>query len=238
MDYSHLVRNPGKVHAALSPQADDTVLAVRTVKVYIPDRYTEKRLATISSEVQTLAIFAMVVDDKYYAVSVTASMLRLKPSAIATVKIDGDSYLELTFEPGSVVIPDMKVIRLDTLPFRIFDEFIAKGRIPWFMSYEDVARLMDTAGSHANVNFNPYNVIMEMFAAAIARDPKDRTKYWRHVIGKPGATDPSYVAFRSITYGATNTTSRLMGSYFAEGLNSALVNPSTSNEAIEDILRR
>lgn len=240
MDRSQWKRNPGKVHEALAPQSNGTVLARKDIKVYIPSRFVEKQLATIGAEVYTLAIFAMVVDDKYLAVSTTNAKLRLSPTAIATVKFDGQSYLELSFPAGSVVIPDTNVLRQDTLPYLIFDEFIAKGKIPWYLEYDDVAKLFDTAQSHAGLKFDRVHSVLEMFAAAITRSAKNRSQYYRHAIaGKSDAELPDYafVAFRSITFGASNTTSRLMGSYFGEGLTSALVNPSETNEAIEDLLR-
>ena len=49
---------------------------------------------------------------------------------------------------------------------------------------------------------------------------------------------PALIPFRSVTYGATNTTAKLMGAYFDEGLTSALVNPSQRTEKIEELLRR
>lgn len=241
MDRSQWARNPGKVHSALSTQPDGSVLAIRDVKVYIPVRFTEKELATVGAEVYTVAIFAMVVDDKYMAVSTVNAMIRLKPSAIATVKFDGDSYLELSFPAGSVVIADTKVLRQDSLPYMIFDELISKGRVPWYINYEDLAKLFDTAESHAGVGFDRVHSILEMFAAAISRDPENRTRFYRHVYDEVNGAPvslPAHIAFRSITHGASNTTSRLMGSYFNEGMTSALVHPSESNEAIEDLLRR
>ncbi len=241
MDQTAWVRNPSKVHAALVKQADDSVMAARDVRIYIPSRYTEKQLATIGAEIYTAGIVGIVVDDKHYGVSTVNAMMRLKPSSIATVKFSGDSYLEFSFPAGSTVIADTKLIRLDSLVYKIFDEMIAKGRVPWYMDYEDLAKLFDTAEPHANVRFGPVHAIMEMFAAAIARDPENRARFYRHVYaevnGKP-VTVPAIIPFRSITYGATNTTAKLLGSYFGEGTISALVNPSEQTEHIENLLRR
>jgi hypothetical protein len=32
--------------------------------------------------------------------------------------------------------------------FRIYDEFMSKGNIPWYMSYEDSGKMFETAGKH------------------------------------------------------------------------------------------
>jgi hypothetical protein len=54
------------------------------------------------------------------------------------------------------------------------------------------------------------------------------------IVKKP----PVYIPLRSVTYTATNTTNKLAGSYFQEGLVSALVSPSERKERIESILLR
>ncbi len=241
MDRSGLIRNPGKVHAALVKQPDDSVITTRDMKIYIPSRFVEKQLAQVGADIYTVGIMAYVVDDKYYAVSTINAMVRLSPTSIATVKFDGDSYLEFAFPAGSVVIADTKLLRVGTLVYKIFDEIIAKGRVPWYLSYEDVAKLFDTAETFADLKFGHVHSVLEMFAAAIARDPRNRSVYYRQTFKKTdGIPDvlPAYIPFRSITYGATNTTAKLLGSYFNEGLNSALVNPSEQHENIEDLLRR
>lgn len=241
MDTSRFVRDPSKVHAALRVMDDKSVVTSRGVKIYVPERYVEKDMADIGSETYIVGIFAIVVDDKYYGVSTANAMMRIKPTTISTVKFDQDTYLEFAFEPGSIVIATTKLIRSDTLVYYIFDEFIAKGRIPWFLGYEDLAKLFDSADHHAGVPLAAHHSILEMFAAAIARVNTNRAKYYRHQVEKQ--TDsiekpPAFIPLRSITYGATNTTAKLTGSYFSEGLNSALANPSERHEQIEDLLRR
>lgn len=241
MDSSQWTRNPSKVHAALVQQSDDSVLTTREVRIYIPARFLEKKLASITDEIRTVGIFAIVVDDKYYAVSKVNAMMRLKPSSTSTVKFDGESYLEFRFPPGSTVFADTKLFRDDGLVYQIFNEIISKGKVPWYLNYEDLGHLFSTAESHANVRFDSIHAILEMFVAAICRDQNDRTRFYRHIYnevnGKP-VSEPAVIPFVSITFGATNTTARMMGSYFDQGLNSALVNPSTKNEEIEDLLRR
>jgi hypothetical protein len=49
---------------------------------------------------------------------------------------------------------------------------------------------------------------------------------------------PTFIPFRSPIYGATNTTAKLIGAYFDDSINSALVNPSEKVEGVESLLRR
>lgn len=233
-------RDAAKVKAALKHQADGSVLTTRPIKIYVPERYTEKELAEIGSETFIVGIYAMVVDDTYYAVSKINAMMRIKPTTISTVKFDGTTYLEFYFEPGSVVIATTSLVRSDTLVYNIFNYFISNGAIPWFLGYEDVATLFDSAEHHAGVRLTKSHSILEMFTAAIARDPEHRTKYYRQSLddGKAKPDKPvAFIALRNISLGATNTTSRLMGSRFSDGLDSALANPSRSLERVEQLLR-
>lgn len=233
-------RDAAKVKAALKKQADGAVLTTRPIKIYVPERYVEKELAEIGSETFIVGIYAMVVDDQYYAVSKINAMMRIKPTTISTVKFDGTTYLEFYFEPGSVVIATTSLVRSDTLVYNIFNYFISNGAIPWFLSYEDVATLFESAEHHAGVRLTKSHSILEMFAAAIARDPEQRTKYYRQSLDrgveKPN-TPVAFIALRNISLGATNTTARLMGSRFADGLTSALANPSRTRERVEQLLR-
>lgn len=234
-------RDAGKVQAALTLQADKSAVTSKPLKLYVPERYVEKKLVKIGSEIYVVGIFALVVEDKYYAVSTTNAMMRIKPTTISTVKFEEDSYLEFAFEPGSVVFATTELIRTDTLVYYIFDEFIAKGRVPWYIEYEDLAKLFLSSDKHAGVRLGGQHAILEMFAAAIARDPNQRSRYYRQSLSdKAGANEPppKFIPLRSIVDGATNTTSRLLGSYWNDGLNSALIHPSDKTERVEELLRR
>lgn len=241
MDHTRWKRDPSKVHAALTESADGSVVTSRPISIYIPERFTEKQLADIGAETYITGIFAMVVDDTYYAVSTVNATMRIIPTTISTVKFDEDTYLEFSFAPGSVVIADTQLIKADSLVYKIFDEIIAKGKTPWYLAYEDLGTLFETADTHAGVRLAPSHAILEMFVAATARDPNDRSKYYRHTVQdrkQLETSPPEMIPLRSVSDGATNTTAKLMGSYFNDGLDSALTNPSSKKENIEQLLRR
>ena len=239
MDRSKLVRDAEKVHAHLKELEDGSVIALKPCKLYIPARFAEGDLAIIAEEISIVGIFAMVVEDKYYGVCTANTMMRIEPSATSTVKIDDDDYLEFYFEAGARVLTSSLLVKVDTLTYHIYDEIIAKGRVPWYLSYEDLAKLFESAEYHAGVKIGANHAIMEMIAAVISRDDDDRTKYYRHTVTKlPSDKPPAIVPLRNISYGASNTTAKLMGAYFQDGLTSALINPSERVEKVEELLRR
>lgn len=241
MDPKKLKRDPKRVQAALSITAGGQVITAKPCRIYIPTRYAEKQLAHIGTEVHILGIYALVMEDSYYAVSLANAMKRIEPSTINTVSIDDNEYYEFVFEAGDTVIADINLVINDTLPYHINDEIIAKGRIPWYLTYEDLGSLFDSAEKYAGVRLGANDAVLEMIASSIARSEKDPRVYYRQSVDTQEDvknTEPLFIAFRNISYGATNTTAKLMGSYFEASMTSALVNPSEKLEDIEELLRR
>lgn len=238
MNVSDLVRDSAKVHAALIQSKTGALVATKALKIYVPSRFLERELLTITNEIRTVAIFAIVVDDKYYGVSTVNASIQLTPSWTNVTEVDGEECYEFGFDKGATVTPNINLVKDDALVYKIYDEVIAKGNIPWFVGYLDLGKLFMTAKSHGGIHLAANNIPLEMMAASISRQSSDRTKYYRHALGE-GAKDikPVFIPFRSVMYGATNTTAKLMGAYFDEGLTSALVNPSTKKEGIEQLLR-
>jgi hypothetical protein len=241
MDSSKYVRDASKIHAALKELPDGSVICTKDIKLVIPERYKQKRLMVQGLETYVLAIFALVVDDKYYGVSMADAMMRVGPANITTVKYGDDSYLEFQYEKGDVVIGSTELIRDSPLVYSIFDEFVSKARVPWFMNYEDLAKIFDTAEYHAGASLGGSRSVIELIISMIARDPKDLMNYYRHVFKDPKDMfihPPSVVPLRSVALGATNTTAKIIGAYADEGFTSALDNPSERVEPIEEILRQ
>jgi len=210
-------------------------------RIYVPKRFDEHKLATIANEIRVVAIFAIVVDEKYYGVSSATAMMQITPSSTSIVRIDGDDYYEFTFNKGAQITPNVNLVKDDTLVYQIYDEIIAKGHIPWYFNYLDVGCLFTSSDYHGGVSLGPTNIPLEMIAASISRSADDRTKYYRHVvetIDELESTPPAFIAFRNVIHGANNTTARLMGAYFDDGMTSSLVNPTERSEGVETLLRK
>lgn len=241
MDISQLVRKPEMVHAILEELPDRTIVAKENCKIHFPVRFEEKSLAVISNKVTTIGYIAIIVEDKYYGICNIPATIKLEPSYISKVKVGDSSYYELEFEKGSVVFTSSEVVKSDILTYYIYNELIAGGQIPWYMDYSDLIRIFDESPRFAGVTIGANLAIMDMVAGNIARDSKDLTRYYRHVytdIKQEKTNPPELLALRNISYGATNTTAKLLGSYFSDGLTSALINPSVRQESIEEKLRR
>jgi hypothetical protein len=168
-------------------------------------------------------------------------MVPLEPSITNRVKIDGDEYFEFVFNKGASVFKTTTLVKSDSLVYRIYDDFLAKGYVPWYVGYDELGMLFDTASEFAGANIGKNSEVTQLIASIVARDPNDRTKYYRQVVHSLQDLEkirPVFVPLKSVQYAATNTTTKLGGAYFQQGVISALISPSARQERIESILRK
>lgn len=240
MDVRKLIRNPEAIKGQLKKQADNSLITNKGCKIYIPARFAERNLADLGVDNYIVGMFAMTVDDTYYSFCNINALIQITPDAINKVNIEGEDYFEFVFMKGSTVIKNTFLIMNDVLVFRIYDEFMSKGNIPWYMSYEDSGKMFVTAGKHGGTSVGSNPEVVEMLIATIFRDAKDRNISLRTIINtREDLITKKFVTIplRSVAYAASNTTNKLAGSYFSVGLTSALVNPTERTEKIEAILR-
>ena len=215
MDITKLKRNVDKVHSDLKTLSDNRIITQSGCKIYIPEAWQSRKLARIESEIYILGIFAIVLEDGSYGVSNAPTMVRIEPSNIHTVKIEGEQYLEFIFYKGDTVIANNQTVMDDSLLYEIYNEFISKGAIPWYFNYEDLGRLYQHSKHHTGRSLGANRAIMELIVSTIARDPNNLKKYYRQVAEKQDdyiKNPPVIVKLNSVTHGATNTVARLVGS--------------------------
>lgn len=238
MDITKLVRDRRQVSAAVKIVGDAAV-AVKDLRILFPVRFEEHQLATVGATVHVVGHYVGIVDDTFYSPCSVNAMMPLSPTSISRLTLDGADYYDLFFAKGSEVIPNVNLVKRDVLTYFIYNEFVAAGKVPWYMNYLDMCMLFESALIHAGAAIGKNQEVIELIMSMIARDPKNITLYYRHTIetlddvfNRPA----SFIPLRSIL-GATNTTSRLAGSYMTEGIISALNNPSDKEERIEKLLR-
>lgn len=239
-DWRVFTRKAETVRKALKFDESGQIVALKPVTICFPERFTTKKLAEVGSTVSATGIMAVRCDNDYGVATINA-MIRFTPTYITTVKYDGEDYLELNFDAGAIVTPNYNVVKDDLLVYWIYSEIIAKGKVPWYLNYEDLAKLFLSAQQYAGFKVGTNHAIMEMFAAAVSRDTKNPKRYARHTTQHRLSTladAPDFIALRNVSYGPSNTTAKLMGSYFDEGMTSALNDPAAKTERIEELLRR
>lgn len=241
MNIASLTRDASVVLADLTYVGTD-VMTKSGCRIYVPTRFDTKELSKIGSEIWVVGVYAIVIGNNYAVMSALA-MMRITPRSLNIIKINGEEYYEFVFGAGDVVISNAgALVKSGNLVYRVYDEIVAKGHVPWYLDYEDMGKLFVTSEYHGGMRLAATNATLEMIVAAISRSKNDKTIYYRHdaipLIEKGGSPyRPTFIALRNIVYGATNTTARLMGSYFDDGVVSSLVNESERKESIESLLR-
>ncbi|MNK97571.1 hypothetical protein D3C87_1179130 [compost metagenome] len=234
-----LTRDAKRVFKHLHLQDNGSTITDAPCKIHVPVRFQNKDLAILGSEVFIVGFYAIIMNDAYYGVDNTIAMMQIRPSSTKKVTVRGTDYFEFSFEPGDVVFVNNQLVVNDTLTYYLYDELVAKGNIPWFMNYYDMAKMFDTASLHAGVNLGS-RAILELIISTTARDKDDLTRLYRHILNRHEdvvTNPPKVIPFRSVVWNTSDTTSRLNGAYFADAINTAVVNPSESVELIEEILR-
>lgn len=239
MKASQYVRDPAKVYSAIQ-LVGDQIVAVKPIKMQIPARFPQRDLAGFDSDPWVVGIYALIVEDKYYATSVLCAPVRVEPTLVNKVVVDDVEYMELSFEPGALVCRNINLVKIDNLMYRINDELVFKGRVPWYLTYEQLGNIFETSKRHAGVTIGSNAAVFQVIASTINRSPDDPKTYYRQVLTGRADLDrvkPTVIPLRAVSYGATNAIAKILGSYFDENITSALVYPSERVEHIESLLR-
>ena len=240
MKSSDFIHDKQAVNKTFETLSDGSVITKNGCRIFIPKRFVEKGVAEIGSENYSLGLFPIVNDDNKFTIVNAISFIYLKPNAFDTVVIDNEDYIQFTFNKNNVVIKTLSLVQKDTLVYNVFNEMISGGRIPWYFDYIDSAKLLDTASTIAGTSIGKNPELIEILIAIISRQKNNKMQFYRHSLTtKEGLKNkPAIVPLKSVTYSATNTTNKLAGAYFDEGVTSALINPTTKPDSIGTILRK
>ena len=241
LDISKLVRKDFGVSNYMV-QIDDALVAKKPLQILFPLRFNQCGLADISDEIRCISIFAIVNEKGEYMVSNVASMMHLTPDTTTIQKHNDQEFYILSFEPGSMITPNVNLVVEDKNAYKIYKEFISRGKVPFYMGYEDLGKCLTTTKEFAGIKLSNNNAIIELLVSTIARDSKDLHKQYRHSIKSiddEKTNPPSFVPFTSVIYNTTSTMGKIMGGYFNEGLVSALTREAEEgSDGVETLLRQ
>lgn len=240
MDLSTLTRNREKVRANLVKLDDNSVVCREECKIYIPQRYVSKGLAGVGETVWSVGEFVMVTDSGFYCATLVPAIMTLVPTEVRQVKLEGNPYYELSFAPGSTVIASTWVAKSDASVPPLFNELVINGNIPYGFSLFDLIKCFHLAPKYTGFKMGANPQVFETIVNIIARDPADLNKQYRSVplaLADVYKKPPTIVGLRNPAVTSTNAVSKLIGSYFQDGVVSALINPSDRVEGVEALLR-
>jgi hypothetical protein len=243
VDIRQLKRDPDAVRAAIAVLPDDRWVAKKRMSIIIPSRYAERGLVDIGSEIYIVAICCFIVDNTYSILNIIAKF-RIEPRETNRIKIRNMEYFEFVFEAGDTLVANSQMLKKDTLVYSVYDELIAKGKIPWYYNYLDYGAIFESAKkfSGANVGLNPG--VVETLIATLSKDPTNLSRSFRAYLKQKGVKSlaevfnlaPEYVPLKSVEYASSNTLARVGGSYFDRAVTAAINDPSDTVSPMESVL--
>lgn len=237
MDISKLSHDKAKVSSALVYK-DQAIVAKSACKIMIPSSYFDSGLAVFDPEVFSLAVFAIIVEDRYYSFSMVTSMMRLTPTDRYEIMVGDDAYTIFEFDKGATITPNRQLVMRDTLIYNTWQLFINQASRPWFITEEHISELFEEAKKWTGVQLGGNPAILQTVIATTTRNAANLDQQYRHALIEEPAAASEAVPLRSIIFGPSNTLSRTNGPYFSEGLPTALVNQSDRSEPLEEMIRR
>ena len=214
----------------------DGVVATDDFYIVFPERYLSKELAVMGQSVKLLSIYAIVDSNDNYAVVSAPIFMDVVPSLVTRTIIDGVVNVVLHIDKGSLFIPNRTALRNASFMYNLMEEFLMQGKVPWFMSYDDLSDIMLNSVKYAGNNVGNDIVAMEIMASIVARDSRDKHIPYRLVKNKH-KVKPAYIGLSNVYYAFDNTLSKLMGGYMKQGVTTAIVNPEETTSKVSSILR-
>lgn len=203
------------------------------VNIEFPKWYQDKQLFDISEQTYLYGVFAIHCKDKY-SVSIIPTVLVTSPILITEVEHNGEPYFQLRYGKDDKVIENEQVIQHSFLSYNFFNAYFMQGKVPWFVTYEDLCRILDNMVQYGASNLGINQVSNEVVTSFITRQSKDKTLFHRMA---PDA-DLAYVDLMDVRYSTLSTLSKLAGNYFEEALVGALVQEEKSPNKLENLVRK
>lgn len=225
-------RDPKFVAANLEFK-DGKVYCKKKTTIEFPKWYEEKELASLQEISYVYGIFAIIIDDKY-SVSIIPTLCATVPIMVSEVERNGEVYLQFVYGPGDCILDNDKVVKHSLLSYNFFEQFYTRARIPWYVEYEDMVRIMDNLPRYAGSNVGGNLIANELTTSFITRNAKNKKQFFRQV--QKG--DYEYVDLMNPYFASLSTTTSIGGNYFTQSLTSVIVQKNPNTTKLESHVRQ
>lgn len=239
MDYGNLKRDAKFFKGKVKEVEGGAYMTTVPLSVIFPMSFLDGTLGTVGDTILVLGILAYRSGDKYMVENI-ATRIGFVNAQTNVVTYDGIEYMELSWSPGQIFIESRDLLLDNTIGYPIYNEFTLKAKTPWYMTKVDVAKITRTYKTWASINLGLPLSILSVAVASRYRVPGKINKQSRELYKKQSdltETKSDVIPQLSVAFGTNNTTSRLGGAYFKEGLIAALNDPAKQMESVEETLR-
>jgi len=235
-----LTRNHKKISSSLSVNSDGNVVSSKRLRLYFPSRFDEIGFNKVGTVVNLISIYVLVDDDDNYLVKNSPIRIDSVPTSIKEVKMDNESYYELTFEVGDAIVKSLEVVDDSGFIFKVFKEILEAGNKPWFMDYEGTINLFTDNSDAFPTPISDFPIAIEIVVGEGGRTKKDKKLTVNQSIDKKEEADSIFhlVGINSVN-NMRSVAARIVGPRLKVGLTSALAENVPKKEAgtLEKIYR-
>ncbi len=174
----------------------------------------------------------MIIDDKY-SVSVIPTLCTSRPIMIKEIEREGVDYVQFIFGKDDPILENTKVVKKDVLSYNFLETYYMQGRVPWFIDYEDLVRIMDNMYEYAKSGMGDNFIANELITSFITRSSKDKKIFHRQDL----KNDHVYVDLMNVYYSTLGSLTKIAGNYMTEAVTSAIVQQSKHTTKLEQLAR-
>jgi len=205
-----------------------------TLEIRVPSRFANYGLLEIGNTVTTLGVCDMIINDQFQTGLLLMAKIEMEVSDMATITIGGLGYHVFYLKGGDRFILHTEVIKNSGIVYAVFTEFLARGKLIYTINYDNITHLFDQIKYMNDSNLGVDHVVFEMIYSYLWRSAQNRSVQYRHT---PMTDGGIMISLRNVADATSTTTSKITGSYFDVGLNSALIYPNDQPGTVEEMLR-
>jgi len=234
------LRRDGDYIRNLLKDSKEYILTTKDLYIVLPTKFIDRGLTSLGTTTITTGIFAIIdPDTNKYSLSAIPSKVTITPSEIDYITIDDKPYVAMLIEKNNPLI-DFKLLIKDTsAAYEIFELFYIQANIPFFIEYYDLDKIFNNllyyTGSKAGNNL----LVYEILTSIIARDKSNLKNSFRLKANDETIKKKEYLfrGLKDINNVVSSVISKIIGSYFKQGLTSSMTLDNKEVTTLEHALR-
>lgn len=236
MDIKSLKHDPARVRKATKVMEDNSLMALEKVLVHIPFRFVERDFATIAENVKTIGAVGFIVDG-CYSFFLAQTRFYMEPSDVREVTIEDEKYYELEFDKGDTIIVNMTNPIETKTNYWYFIEFSSYGKIPWYMSSNNLFKLFDHSDYITQKKIGSVPQVYRIITGLQARDPDKPIQAYRYSEAIKEGRPPLVVGLNNHSMLLKGVYNRLGGGYLNDNIIGAILEDDNHLTESDYILR-
>ncbi|QXN70526.1 hypothetical protein AGENTSMITH_122 [Bacillus phage vB_BspM_AgentSmith] len=196
--------------------------------IEFPKWYADKDLLNMAELSHVFGVFAIIIGETY-SVSVIPTILTTNPLIVKEVVKDGVEYTQFHYGKDDPILENTKAVKKEMVSYSLFESFFMYSKVPWYIEYDDLVRLLDNLAKHAGSKLGNNLIANEVLVGFVTRNAKDKKVYHRQVIKDPYV----YIDLMNVYYAVSTVTNKLAGNYFQNAIVSAIAQKEKTTTKLE-----